>query len=201
MNPDESDLIGQPVEGVPEREPDYHCNGRKTIGDIFEGYCQARAGKGTDHVGRGRCKHHGGGSPRGEDSPHFEHGLFSDHLSEEDRAVVDALDEYEDAEKLEELINWRLVRLRRALRELSEEEEMSFWDAFQEILDKTGSVEKGELRELAKMLNQHNRAMQNEIDLIRKLIKDHSKIVDGEDINLGWREALASAAGGDNGAE
>ena len=36
--------------------------------------CELRAGWGTDHVGEGRCKLHGGASPRGADSPSFRHG-------------------------------------------------------------------------------------------------------------------------------
>jgi hypothetical protein len=141
-----------------------------------EGECQLPAGWGTEHTGEGACKLHGGNTPRGEDNPAFKHGLFSDYLDEEDRRAAEALEEYGNAEKLEELINWRLARLRRAVRELSEEDEMSFWDAFEAILDQTGEVEKGEIRELARMLDQNNRAMQEEIDLVRKLIKDHDSI-------------------------
>jgi len=36
--------------------------------------CELPAGWGTDHVGWGRCKLHGGATPRGENSPHFRHG-------------------------------------------------------------------------------------------------------------------------------
>jgi len=39
--------------------------------------CELRAGWGTDHVGEGRCKLHGGKTPRGADSPHFRHGQRS----------------------------------------------------------------------------------------------------------------------------
>jgi len=41
------------------------------------------------------------------------------------------------------------------------------------------------------MLDRGNRAMQDEIDLVRKLIKDRNKIAEGEDVNVSWREALA----------
>jgi hypothetical protein len=47
------------------KEPGETCNARKTDGS---GYCGHRAGWGTDHVGHGRCKYHGGDSPNGEKS-------------------------------------------------------------------------------------------------------------------------------------
>jgi hypothetical protein len=154
--------------------------------------CGLPAGWGTDHVGEGRCRLHGGATPRGEDSPHFKHGLFSDYLSEEDRNTIDALEEFDDADKLDELINWRLARLRRAVRSLNDQaDERSFWDAFEEIVNAAGPVEDDEIKELARMLDKGNRAMQNEIDLVRRLIKDRNKIAEGEDVNLGWREMLA----------
>lgn len=36
--------------------------------------CALAKGWGTDHAGHGRCKLHGGSSPRGRESPHFKHG-------------------------------------------------------------------------------------------------------------------------------
>ena len=140
----------------------------------------------------GKCDIHGGKTPTGEDSPHFEHGLFSDYLSEDDREAIDALDGYDDVDKLDELINWRLARLRRAVRSLNDgADERSFWDAFAEIIDSAGPIKDDEIKELAQMLDKGNRAMQGEIDLVRKLIKDRNKIAEGEDVNLGWREMLA----------
>ena len=47
----------------PPKEPDDYCNARKTDGS---GYCQQPAGMGTDHLGYGRCKFHGGDSPSGD---------------------------------------------------------------------------------------------------------------------------------------
>lgn len=156
--------------------------------------CGLPAGWGTDHVGEGRCKLHGGASPRGKDNPAFKHGLFSDHLSDEDRQTIDALDEYDDAEKLDELINWRLARLRRAVQALNDQDDQrSFWDAFETIVNNTDEVGADEINELASMLSRGNTAMQQEIDLVRKLIKDRNKIAEGEDVNLGWRQMLAEA--------
>jgi uncharacterized protein YutE (UPF0331/DUF86 family) len=158
--------------------------------------CGLPAGWGTDHVGEGRCKLHGGQSPTGEDNPAFKHGLFSDHLDERDRQTVTALEDFDDAQKLEELVNWRLARLRRALRQLNQEEARSFWDAFESVVDGADTIEAAEMRELAKMLDQNNRAMQEEIDLVRRLIRDRNKIAEGEDVNVsGWVEALGGGDG------
>lgn len=48
------------------------------------GYCKWKAGQETDHVGEGRCKHHGGkgGTP-------VKHGLYSSGLRQEIRQSVD----------------------------------------------------------------------------------------------------------------
>lgn len=149
------------------------------------GGCGQAAGWGTDHVGVGACKLHGGRNGRGRNSNAFKHGLFSDYLDEEDRETIDELDEYGDAEKLDELINWRLARLRRAVKAMQDpEEERNFWDAFAELVRQTGNPDEGQIKELAKMLSSGNRAMQDEIDLIRKLIKDRNKIAEGDDVNL-----------------
>lgn len=162
------------------------CGGTKRDGSGDA--CSLPAGWGTDHVGEGKCKLHGGANATGEDNGAFKHGLFSDYLDEEDREAVDALDEYGDVAKLDELINWRLARLRRAVRALNDSERSSFWDAFEDLVAQTGPIESAELRELAKMLGQHDRAMQNEIDLVRKLIKDRNKIAEGDDVNVSLRE-------------
>ncbi len=54
--------------------------------------CQLRAGWGTDHVGEGRCKFHGGRTPRGADSPHFRHGHRSAYF---DPSTIVGFDEWE----------------------------------------------------------------------------------------------------------
>ncbi|MCU4743477.1 hypothetical protein [Natronoglomus mannanivorans] len=166
------------------------------------GRCEATAKSSGDRCGRaavgshGKCDFHGGKSLKGEESPSFKHGLFSDYLGPEERETIEALGEYDDEDKLEELINWRLARLRRAVKAMDDpEEQRTFWDAFSEIVDKAGPVESGEIKELAKMLARGNSAMQQEIDLVRKLIKDHNNIAEGQDVNLGWAEMLAG--GGD----
>lgn len=39
--------------------------------------CKRSAGWGTDHVGTGRCRTHGGGTPSGAKSPHFKNGEWA----------------------------------------------------------------------------------------------------------------------------
>lgn len=176
----EADLISKPLDEVPKIEPDGDCNARRQDRDTgeFIGYCGNPEGFKTDHPGEGRCKFHGGGSPRGPEHPSFEHGLFSDYLGEEDREAVEALREMDNVEKLQSIVDWRIARLRRALREFfnDDAEEENFWAMFRRVVESTGPVEAAEIQQLAKMLDTGNRAMQSEIDLIRKTIKDIEKI-------------------------
>lgn len=152
--------------------------------------CGLPAGWGTDHVGEGRCKLHGGNSLTGEDNPAFEHGLFSDHLGPEDREAMEALGDLDNADKLEELINWRLARLRRYLRQKNDAERESFFDKFDMMVQegrKNGDpgLSAAQIKELAKALSMNNRAAQEEIDLVRKLIKAHDKVAgDGGSASL-----------------
>lgn len=53
------------------------CGARTRSGEP----CRQAAGWGTDHPGVGRCKLHGGATPRGVDSPHFRHGLRCRYLA------------------------------------------------------------------------------------------------------------------------
>lgn len=52
------------------------CGGATSSG----GKCTQPAGWGTEHLGEGKCKLHGGASPRGTESPHFKHGMYSNYL-------------------------------------------------------------------------------------------------------------------------
>ncbi|QLH82474.1 hypothetical protein [Halosimplex pelagicum] len=78
MDVDEDDLIGQPLDEVPQQDPtEERCMGRRKQsrdGEIvrdddgtplFAGYCGSWPGKGTDHVGEGRCSNHGGDAGSG----------------------------------------------------------------------------------------------------------------------------------------
>lgn len=89
---DEEELIGDESDQVPTVDPGEKCNGKtpKRTEDgsrilseeghaLFGGYCNQRAGHGTDHVGEGRCKYHGGnaGAPEGNQN-RTTHGLNAD---------------------------------------------------------------------------------------------------------------------------
>ncbi|GGK74618.1 hypothetical protein [Haloarcula sebkhae] len=174
--------------------------------DTEFGRCEATAKSSGQRCGRaaigehGKCDIHGGKSNRGEESTTFKHGLFSDHLSDEDREAVEKLDDVDDAEKLEELINWRLVRLRRYLREKNDADTESFFDKFDKMVQegrKNGEpgLSAKQIKELAKALSMNNRAAQEEIDLVRKLIKAHDKI-DGDGGGVGGLRDLFG--GGDS---
>lgn len=66
------------------------CGAKKRTG---EGTCTRPAGWGTDHVGTGRCKLHGGCTPRhskvGSEHPNYVHGLYSEHLSEAEQVTFE----------------------------------------------------------------------------------------------------------------
>ena len=187
-------LIGEPLDDVEKLEPGYYCRARRVDRDAdpvaFAGYCMQRAGYRTEHVGEGRCWLHGGKSPRGRDSPHFEHGIFSDHMNEEDREAMEILEGYSNAEKLQEAINFRLVKVRRAQEYLNDDEDddRNFWDAFDEVVRAAASgpdgLESSDIRELGNMLSSGQQALQNELDLIRRMILAHSKITEGETLNV-----------------
>jgi len=169
------------------------------------GRCEAIAKSTGERCGRpavgdhGKCDIHGGKSPTGEDHPAFEHGLFSDHLGPEDRETVAILKDVDNAQKLEDLINWRLARLRRYLREMDDDDRETFFEKFDMMVRegrKNGELglSAAQIKELAKTLNQNNRALQEEIDLVRKLIKAHDKVAgDG-----GLEGGLRSLFGGDS---
>jgi len=97
----ESEFIGMKSSIVPTAEPGEECNGKKTERDddgttVFAGYCNAKAGSGTDHLGRGRCKYHGGastGAPDGNQngathSLHADPQNYHDSLPPEEKEYV-----------------------------------------------------------------------------------------------------------------
>jgi len=80
MNVNEDELVGEPLDQLPEQDPaDEACMARrseKRDGElVFLGYCGAWPGKGTDHVGEGRCSRHGGTG--GEQLSGDAHGKFA----------------------------------------------------------------------------------------------------------------------------
>jgi hypothetical protein len=185
----EEELIGEPKENVPEREPGENCNARKTTDGIFEGYCGQNAGHRTEHQGEGRCWLHGGNSPRGEDSPSFKHGLFSDYLSEDDREELEAIEERGNLANLQATINYEFLRLRRAVRNLEgedEEDDQSFWDAYNEIIQSASETGLGneEIASLAELLDASYGAFAKRIESLRKLVKTYEELSEGRKVNI-----------------
>ena len=63
---------------LPKRKPTKKfCFARRTGTDK---YCRRKPGWGTDHSGEGRCKNHGGMSPRGPNHPRWIHGARSKYV-------------------------------------------------------------------------------------------------------------------------
>lgn len=61
-------------------------------------YCGQPAGWGTDHVGEGRCKLHGGSTPRGADSTHFIHGARSMYMKNVKHDIAQKVDAFLEAD-------------------------------------------------------------------------------------------------------
>lgn len=75
------------------------CGGKTRGG----GQCQRPAGWGTQHVGEGRCKLHGGASLRGEQSPTFKTGRYSKYLNASLTAKLDMVEDDNPLDLLPEL--------------------------------------------------------------------------------------------------
>jgi hypothetical protein len=152
--------------------------------------CGQTAGWGTDHVGVGACKLHGGtgGAPSGPDNGQWKHGLYSDVVREEDHETLQKIEDMTTAAKLESTLNMQVLKLRRAIEGMEDEQRTSFMDAFGALVDgasgRDGNIDKEQLRYLAQMLGQNDRAVREWMDLIRKTAKDLHKITDGEQVTV-----------------
>lgn len=150
--------------------------------------CGQTAGWGTDHVGVGACKLHGGATPSGEDHGAFKHGLYSDVIRDEDKETLRRIEDMTTAAKLESTLNMQVLKLRRAIEGLESEDRASFMDVFERVVAGAsapdGEINSQDLRSLAKMLGQNDRAIREWMDLIRKTAKDLHKITDGETVTV-----------------
>lgn len=164
----------------------YRSNGYWRCGRADD--CGQAAGWGTDHVGVGACKLHGGKSPTGKDNPAFKHGLFSKVIRKEDRETLRTIEQMSTAAKLESTLNVQVMKLRRAIEGMESDDRASFMDVFEDVVDasagRDGTIDKEQLRYLAQMLGQNERAVRGWMDLIRKTAKDLHKITDGERVTV-----------------
>lgn len=172
MTHDEADLHGRPLDDVPERDPGEYCNARKSDSGTFEGYCDARAGAGTDHLGDGRCKWHGGGTPRGEDSPHFETGAWSEYVDFDDDVVASVAEIEDDIAALEELRNERMARYYQALKHLAETEGTEVAKEILAQIDEDQEVDPKLIKSLARVISASSEGMDRLVGRIQSLTND-----------------------------
>jgi hypothetical protein len=150
--------------------------------------CGQKAGWGTDHVGVGACKLHGGATPSGEEHGAYKHGLFSDVVREEDKETLREIEQMRTAAKLESTLNMQVLKLHRAIEGMESEDRASFIDIFEDVVAASAapdeSLDKSQLRYLAKMLGENDAAIREWMDLIRRTAKDLHKITDGESVTV-----------------
>lgn len=150
--------------------------------------CGHTAGWGTDHVGVGACRLHGGSSLRGEDHPDFKHGLFSDVVREEDHDLLQKIEQMSTAAKLESTLNMQVMKLHRAIEAMESEDRTAFIEVFEDVVGAAAapdqSISTTDLRYLAEMLTSNERSVREWMDLIRKTAKDLHKITDGETVTV-----------------
>lgn len=138
--------------------------------------CGQTAGWGTDHLGVGACKLHGGASLRGEENPNFKHGLWSDYITY-DEDVVEAVDTLEhDVEVLEELRNERLALYYQTLKHLAGNEGT---EVAMDILDKIDAgqeVDAELVGKLARVIGTSSQSMDRLIARIQSLSNDIAEL-------------------------
>lgn len=200
MDVNESQYIGEPLKDAPKLDPgDENCMGRKKLkreaevqkdddgNTLFGGYCKCWPGKGTDHVGEGRCSLHDG-APKGEKNGAFKHGLYSDVIREEDKETLKEIESMTTAAKLESTLNMQVLKLHRAIEGMESEDRKDFMEVFEEVVAGAsapdGEIDGRQLRSLAKMLGENESAIREWMDLIRKTAKDLHKITDGESVTV-----------------
>lgn len=175
----------EPVENVPKREPTgRRCNGRKKLkrdGEIardgqgralFAGYCGNWPGKGTDHVGQGRCSLHGGASLRGEDHPNFKDGSWSGFV-DYDEDVLAAVEDIEgDIEVLETLRAERLGQHYQAIKHLAQNEGTAVAQEILEKMDAGQEVDAQLIGQLARVIGASSKGMDRLVARIQSLTND-----------------------------
>lgn len=130
---------------------------------------------------RGKCGYHGGKTP-------LKNGIFSDVVREEDQAVMDALGDLSTAKKLDETLNLQVMKLRRAVALLDDpDREADFWGLFEDLVDGLSQDEgpdRGQIQELAQLLDTPHQAQRDLMENIRKAAKTLHDITEGQDINV-----------------
>lgn len=150
--------------------------------------CRRPAGWGTDHVGDGRCKLHGGkstGAPK-KNQNSKKHGFFSKHIPKETLDIMNGLGDFSPADMLWDQISIQYAAIIRA-------QEIMFVDHKDEMIkelkkEKDFSSESAQSSELeyefqfswdrqATFMNAQSRAMTE----LRSLIKQFNELAHDED--------------------
>jgi hypothetical protein len=97
---DHPDYFVPPYNKDVELQPNYFCRARNIK---REKYCRARAGQGTEHLGQGRCKNHGGSTP-------VKHGRYSTVIGGSLGETLDQLELEEEKDQLDVMPEARLLR-------------------------------------------------------------------------------------------
>lgn len=82
-----------------------YCGGKTRKGTK----CKRPAGWGTDHVGSGKCKLHGGASLKGIESPRYDSGRYSKYVPEAVQSKITDLDNYPLLDLADELQTQRAL--------------------------------------------------------------------------------------------
>lgn len=127
-----------------------------------EGYCKRKAGWGTDHLGQGRCKFHGGSSP-------VRHGRYARYLSTDLGDEIDRLMEDPDPLDMEEELATARVLLGRALDndDLSEPQRMGLVGEVSKIVKRIEDVRAANavsLPELTRLMTEMGRVVAYHVD-------------------------------------
>ena len=149
------------------KQPHDKCGAKTRDG----GKCQLKAGWGTDHVGKGRCKLHGGASkgPGKGNKNAVKHGVYEqvirEHLDEEQRETFDKVSDEDDLRNELKILRFKLLRL------LEPQQ--------QQELAKSGKVANLDIDEVTK-----SKAIAKLVDNIRKLVKDMNDLGKSDDDSL-----------------
>ena len=124
--------------------------------------CQQKAGWGTDHVGKGKCKLHGGaskGAPKGNKNSR-KHGAYETvirgKLSDEEKKVYDNISAQDDLREELKILRFKLLRL---LEPVEIEEVIGTKNGVEKVIIKADEITKS--RAIATICNN-----------IRRIVKD-----------------------------
>ncbi len=130
---DHPDFFVPPYDKTVELQPNYFCRARNVK---REKYCRARSGQGTDHLGQGRCRNHGGCVP-------IKHGRYSSVIR---NSIGEHLDNLELETPEEQLDIMPEARLLRGITTDTAER----WQTFIDGICEWNSIEEAEAAELKK---------------------------------------------------